>query len=519
MPEVNCPLILYSDESWLVVEKPYGMATHGGGAGELGAQEWLELHLNLKLYVCSRLDKGTTGLLLFARTKAACALAEEIHVNQKSEKIYYFLSNQDVRPKKTGSWACDAPLDAKQAFTQFWFEREVAPHLFLYKAVITRGRMHQIRRHASLSGCPLWGDTAYGGCEAPRIALHCAQLSWPGIEVPCESPLPISFSSEAHVHGRATSVELAVALERRGRWLTSVTDAWRVVQRGELGEFDISVDLYGPFALVWIYDDSSRAHLESCLTALFKSLSSHVGVLGVVYRRVSKNPHKKGLVCEEWSTGQEPSSDLCVCEHGWKAGVALSGRQHVGHFLDHRDNRRRVELLAAGKRIANLFSYSCGYAVAAASAGADVVVNVDASASALTLGKNNFALNGLSKSGIGKFVERDVRLWLQKQREKIGRGEDTGWDIIVCDPPTFSSTKGGGVFQVREAWDELVAGCAEILRSDGTCFLSNNFQAEERKHFEKSMAAHFLSVQRLQPPLDFPKVAHRGHSVFYMCKK
>ena len=519
MTEVNSPFIVYSDDSWLVVDKPYGMSTHGGDLGELGAQEWLELHLNLKLYVCSRLDKGTTGLLLFARTKAASALAEEIHVAEKSEKTYFFMSNQDVRSKNTGHWSCDTPLDDKEARTQFWFEREITSGLFLYKAVITRGRMHKIRRHASHSGCPLWGDTEYGGCSAPRIALHCAKLSWPGIEQPCESALPPSFVYETHAHGGVTDVEIAVAFERRGRWLTAVTDAWRVVQRGEVGEFDISVDLYGAYALVWIYDDTSRERLENCLTPLFKGLSSAVRLHGVVYRRVSKNPHKKGLVCEEWITGELPSSGLYVSEHGWKAGVALSGKQHVGHFLDHRDNRRRVELLAAGKRIANLFSYSCGYAVAAAAAGAEVVVNVDASASALTLGKNNFTINGLTESGIGKFVERDVRQWLRKQCEKVSRGEDSGWDIIVCDPPTFSSTKGGGVFQVRDSWDELVAACAAILKSDGTCFLSNNCQAEERKFFEKSMTSHFSMVQRLQAPLDFPKVASRGHSIFYMCKK
>jgi 23S rRNA (cytosine1962-C5)-methyltransferase len=518
MTDPNRSFIVYSDESWLVVDKPYGMATHGGDAGEVGVQEWLELHLDLRLYVCSRLDKGTTGLLLFARTKTASALAEEIHVAETSEKTYFFLATQDVRSEKSASWVCDSPLDGKKAFTKFWFEREVSPGHFLYKAVITRGRMHQIRRHASFSGCPLLGDTEYGGSSAPRIALHCAKLSWPGIEVTCESALPLSFSSETQSEG-LSSIELAVALERRGSWLKAVTDAWRVVQRGEVSEFDLSVDVYSSYALVWIYDESDRIRLENCLQRFFVCLSKYVSLHGVVYRRVSKNPHKKGLVCEEWTRGEVPPLNLHVTEHGWKVGVALSGRQHVGHFLDHRDNRRRIELQAAGKRIANLFSYSCGYAVAAAVAGAEVVVNVDASASALTLGKNNFALNQLTESGVGKFVERDVRQWLQKQREKIIRGEDSGWDIIICDPPTFSSTKSGGAFQVRDEWDELVADCATILKGDGLCFLSNNCQAEERKHFEKAMRVHFSSVQRLQAPFDFPKVANRSHSVFYLCKK
>lgn len=518
MPNVDSPFIVYADDSWLVVEKPYGIPTHGGDPGELGAQEWLELHLGLKLYVCSRLDKGTTGLLLFARTKKASALAEEIHLAESSEKTYFFLSDADVRARKSAHWTCDTPLDGKSAVTQIWFEREVAQGVFLYKAIISRGRVHQIRRHASLSGCPLLGDTDYGGSPAPRIALHCAKISWPGIDTHCESALPFSFSDLVQRQGR-TSVELAVALERRGLWLTQITDAWRVVQRGEVSHLDISVDLYGRYVLVWVYDDSSREQLDRSLGFLFSKLLEQHHTLGVVFRRVSKNPHKKGLVCEEWLSGEVAPSEFFVSEHGRKAGVTLSGRQHVGHFLDHRDNRRRVELIAAEKRVANLFSYSCGYAVAAALAGAEVVVNVDASASALTLGKNNFALNLLSGSGIGKFVERDVRMWLSKQCEKVSRGDDPGWDIVICDPPTFSSTKSGGAFQVREAWDELVAGCATLLKEGGFCFLSNNCQAEERKRFEKSMAREFSSVQRLRPPLDFPDVANRSHSVFYLCTK
>ncbi len=518
MKNKETPIVLYSDENWVVVEKPYGLATHGGDAGDLGVQEWLELHLGLKTFVCSRLDKGTTGVLIFARTAEASALAERVHVDESSEKTYYFLASKDVSEKFGKQWVCETPLDGKSARTEFYCEGKVAPEIFKYKAVIARGRMHQIRRHAAECGSALWGDVEYGGCNAPRIALHCTELRWPGISHPISSPLPQSFLQATHVQG-LTAVESAVALERRGNWISSITSAWRVVQRGELSDFDVSIDVYGHHALVWIYDSSAGDVLSKALDPLLNTLKQSFGVVGCVYRRISKNPHKKGLIQDVWTTGKAPLDSFEVTEHDWKALVTLTLRQHVGLFLDHRDNRRRVEQMASGKRIANLFSYTCAFGIAGAQGGAEVVLNVDASMSTLNLGKKNFELNGLTERRVGKFIERDVRVWLDKQVQKFDRGEDPGWDIIICDPPTFSSTHDAGTFHVADEWRDLARCCEHILNRDGVCYFSTNCQAQERAAFEKELRSFFVSVQRLRPPLDFPEVTGRSHARFYECRK
>ncbi len=518
MNTVRTPIVLYADEHWLVVDKPYGLATHGGDPGDLGVQEWLELHHGLKTYVCSRLDKGTTGVLIFARTAEASAQAERVHTDESARKTYYFLASKDVSKQRGLSWVCESPLDGKSARTEFYFESQIAKDVFRYRAVIARGRMHQIRRHASESGCPLWGDVEYGGCHAPRIALHCADLNWPGLATEVRSPLPRSFLAETHKQS-LTAIESAVAFERRGLWLSGVSNAWRVVQRGELTEFDVSVDVYGRHALVWVYCNSSREELSAALAPLLLRLEEQLGIVGSVWRRIAKNPHKKGLVQEIWVEGQEPPEIFEVSEHGWKAVVTLTLRQHVGLFLDHRDNRRRVQLAAAGKRVANLFSYTCAFGIVAALGEAEVVVNVDAAASTLNVGKKNFEINHLSDKRIGKFVERDVRVWLEKQVQKFDRGEDSGWDIIICDPPTFSATQDAGTFHVAQEWRDLARHCAYILKADGVCYFSMNCQAQERAAFESELQNYFSSVQRLRPPLDFPEVSGRTHARFYACRK
>jgi len=449
-----CSPILYSDADWLIVNKPYGLPTHGGDPGDVGVQEWLKLHMGIETFVCSRLDKGTTGVLLFAKSAEGSAAAERIHTQELARKVYYFLSDRDLRVQWPSGWTCREPLDGKSAQTDFCFDGEVGPRLFRYRAEISRGRMHQIRRHAAMSGCPLWGDQDYGGSQAPRLALHCAELQWPGLPQIIRAPLPDSFRSSGHGHGK-TQTEALAALEKRGHWMAAISSAWRVIQRGELSSCDLSMDIYGAHALVWVYDDAVFEKLQEVLSPLIEILERQFAVAGVVFRWVGKNPHKKGLVQNVRMIGAEPPASFAVYEHDWQALVSLTERQHVGLFLDHRDNRRRVQNLARGKRIANLFSYTCAFAIAAAKADCEVVVNVDAAASALTLGKKNFELNHLSDLRRGKFVERDVRLWIKKQLEKMEAGQDAGWDIIICDPPTFSVTREGGHFHVSHEWFDL----------------------------------------------------------------
>ncbi|PIE75471.1 hypothetical protein CSA17_07300 [bacterium DOLJORAL78_65_58] len=97
-------MILYRDDNWLAVDKPEGLATHAGKPGELGVVEWLRLHHGLETHVISRLDRGTSGVLLLARTAAASARAQEIHEQGLALKTYHFLTPEQP---VADSWVCD----------------------------------------------------------------------------------------------------------------------------------------------------------------------------------------------------------------------------------------------------------------------------------------------------------------------------------------------------------------------------------------------------------------------------
>jgi hypothetical protein len=212
-------VILFENADWLVVNKPTGIATHGGRAGDIALQEWIDLHWDRATFVVQRLDKGTSGVLIFAKTTEASGRAQAIHESEDAVKEYVFRSHAESRKAE---WTVKTPLDGAPAETTFWKDKG------LYRAVIRRGKTHQIRRHAQESGVPVLGDDEYGGRPAPRLFLHCRMLQWPEIGGELVAPLPPGFERP----------ELACQ-DRRLDYLSSVTDAFRAADRDEGGPIDI----------------------------------------------------------------------------------------------------------------------------------------------------------------------------------------------------------------------------------------------------------------------------------------
>ena len=183
--------ILYEDGDWLIVDKPIGLATHGTRSGDTGLVEWLALHQGRHLHICSRLDKGTSGVLLFATHAEASGRAQVIHEQQQARKRYRFISTRHHKGKD--SWRVEEPLDGRKCSTRFRMVAEGQGY-FCYEATIHRGRTHQIRRHAASAGVPILGDNRYGGQTFLRLCLHCCEVSWPEIKNPVTIKQPDCFA-------------------------------------------------------------------------------------------------------------------------------------------------------------------------------------------------------------------------------------------------------------------------------------------------------------------------------------
>jgi 23S rRNA (guanine2445-N2)-methyltransferase / 23S rRNA (guanine2069-N7)-methyltransferase len=158
-----------------------------------------------------------------------------------------------------------------------------------------------------------------------------------------------------------------------------------------------------------------------------------------------------------------------VGEGGLLLEVNLSDYLDTGLFLDHRVTRSWVRDLARGTRFLNLFAYTGAVTVYAAAGGAASTTTIDLSTTYTEWAKRNLDRNGFS--GVAhRVVRADVLEWVSAARAGSAR-----YDLIFCDPPTFSNSK-----RMSETWDvqrdhaALVLATSELLSPDGLLVFSCN---------------------------------------------
>jgi len=181
-------------------------------------------------------------------------------------------------------------------------------------------------------------------------------------------------------------------------------------------------------------------------------------------------PHAWGR--SQYGLTGEASAPFTVKEHGLTFEVELAGRLDTGLYMDHRKTRARVRAEAAGKRVLNLFAYTGSFTVAAAVGGASSTTTVDLSATYLDWAARNLAHNGLRAGGAHALVRADVVQWLEEQADL----KEQRWDLIVLDPPPFSTSKKmRGDFNVQRDHPRLVVNALTVLEPDGALYFSTNY--------------------------------------------
>lgn len=192
----NIPLrIAYEDEHLLIVQKPSGMACHAGlgvfYGTLLNALAWHfqeTQQTGLQNGLIHRLDRGTSGLMLCAKTKEAY---EYLMTQMRNGEIRrsYFVASASKSAQEKG--LVDAPLGrdpdnpfniciiegGKEARTHFQYLEQVG-EFYIYQCKTETGRTHQVRIHMASIGAPLLGDQRYGGKEADRLYLCSASIGF-----------------------------------------------------------------------------------------------------------------------------------------------------------------------------------------------------------------------------------------------------------------------------------------------------------------------------------------------------
>lgn len=213
--------ILYEDDRLLVVNKPAGLAVHAGTGvayGLIDVLRALRPHCP-DLNLVHRLDRGTSGCLVVARTRTDLLLLNRVFADRACGKVYMALTAGhwaqphtvlrqalDVAHREQGERTVRVDDEAGQAAVSRFHEIERLPGASLVRVGIDTGRTHQIRVHAAAAGHPLAGDDRYGDRDfnrrmarlgLKRLFLHAAELILPldeGKPLRFKAPLPADLT-------------------------------------------------------------------------------------------------------------------------------------------------------------------------------------------------------------------------------------------------------------------------------------------------------------------------------------
>jgi 23S rRNA (cytosine1962-C5)-methyltransferase len=236
---------------------------------------------------------------------------------------------------------------------------------------------------------------------------------------------------------------------------TSADAAYRVAFSEADFLSGLVIDRYGEWAAVQ-FNGLGMAERQDMIGKLIQET---LGVRGV-YRKIEKGVGKlegvtltDGLLC-----GEPPPAEIVVSENGLKFAVNLVEGQKTGYYLDQRDNRAAVAKYCAGKRVLDAFSYSGGFGVYAANAGASEVVCVDSSEGAVMLAMRNADLNALGQI---TFTKNDV---FDELDALVAAGRK--FDVVVLDPPKFARDQHS-LPQALRGYRRLVQQGLKLLDRDG----------------------------------------------------
>ena len=228
--------------------------------------------------------------------------------------------------------------------------------------------------------------------------------------------------------------QLSRALERRDglfdeqttgfRWLNGESDGWP----------GLVLDRYEGTLVLKLYTAAWLPRLEEIAAVIANRLCPERMVL-----RLSRNIQQ--MAGEQFSKhdgevlyGPPLEGSVVFRESGLRFESEVLRGQKTGFFLDQRENRRQVEVLASGRRVLNAFSFSGAFSLYAARGGAACVTDLDISAHALAAAGRNFALNHSQPTVAAcrrEAIQAEAFQWLREQAERK-------FDLIILDPPSFA---------------------------------------------------------------------------------
>ena len=277
------------------------------------------------------------------------------------------------------------------------------------------------------------------------------------------------------------SRKFAASLQLREHALLGNTDVYRLVNGEGDGLPGITVDRYGDYLMLQLYTAAWDNYLEDIKGALIEVFKPRG-----IYRKLrpqetraleakSKNKQYSCLI-----HGEKAPVPMVVTENDLCYLVDLREGLNTGIFPDQRRNREELMRRVKGKTLLNLFAFTGAFSVAAASADAARVTSVDVSKKYLDVARENFTLNNIDVEQ-HEFIVADVFSTLARMEK-----EKQTFDVILFDPPSFSTTKKSR-FSTQGGTAKLVAATLPLLNGGGLLISSSNHQKVTHEDYLKEL--------------------------------
>jgi len=257
----------------------------------------------------------------------------------------------------------------------------------------------------------------------------------------------------------------------------------------------VNVDWLEPVILITLYQAVEQAWLLTQAKELL-ALTPQCKSVQVQHRYRKFSPSEVLL--------GEQIERTVVTEQGLNYHIELGKAQNSGLFLDMAKGRAWVKQQAQGKKVLNLFAYTCAFSVAATAGGAAQVVNIDLSKASLSKGRENHQLNNLAKRDGKRVVFEGVDIFKSNSRiKKYGK-----YDLLICDPPSFQK----GSVNIERDYAKIIRRIPQWMNAGAQLMLCLN-SPDLDDEFLKSEVARAcpdcLFIERLANPAVF-KEAHQG---------
>ncbi len=250
----------------------------------------------------------------------------------------------------------------------------------------------------------------------------------------------------------------------------------------------LTIDSIDKILFVTFFEEISQkleSEILQCLDSLYNEFNFRCFILQRRYLNGGENEVLKGKL----------SNEVYAFENKLKYQLNFLNK-NIGFFADMKKGREFVLSNSKGKKVLNLFSYTCSFSVCALKGEAKEVVNVDMSKSSLNTGRINHNLNNLDTKKV-KFLPHNILKSWSKIR-KLGP-----YDLIIIDPPSFQK----GSFAASKDYEKIIKRLDEFANEN--CLVLSCLNAPELdtnfiKELFFSKAPSFKYIRRIDNLQSFP---------------